>query len=710
MFLHIGRYCERLRKAVFPVCAALATCTIVSSGYALTSQPLPVTYRTAAAVHTLTPELARRGDQVQIQGVVTRFTERGFTLQDDTGGIWVDWNLASDFALGDFVAVQGVVDPGAFSPNVIANNVRKLGHGSLPIPKPLTFKQLSTGDEDSQYVSIVGVVRSVGLRPSASPLQRLWLKIEMSDGIVYASFPAVYAESADKLIDATVRIDAVASSTKNEDRQLISPTLMASDIRSVTILHSPAMDLFDRPLLPIAKLMQYRSGTDYFHRVRVAGTVTYYKPNQSVVLEDGGKSLLVVTEQTAGISLGDRIEVVGFPSPSDSGPILQDAVLRIDSHGEQLRPAPVAIRDLSSGVFNYDLVITAGRLLRHVHEPFREVLLLQDGADLLMVELGDGEDSSALQRLQDGSTVRVSGISVLDIVGTWHSGGPSASTIRYRMLLRSPNDVQVLRQPSWWNMVHVLYVAVFFGVLVLVFFVLVVLGRLKGWRLQAALDERERLAYEIHDSLAQSLAGIGFQLQAIGREIPGEMPELRRQVDLARALVRHSHKEAMRSFEPSIAESSSRIDLLLLLDASARKMVDEGHIEVTTMSEGIPHRLSPEVALCLLRIGQEAIANAVRHADSRRLEILLAYKGQSVRLAIKDDGCGFIVSGDLLGFGLRGMRKRSGEISAQLEILSRPGEGTCIQVTARSIPGSRMHELFTLICKRPWERLYHANK
>jgi signal transduction histidine kinase len=636
---------------------------------------------------------------VRLRGIVTRFTERGFTLQDDTGGIWISWNLSRDFTLGDIVEVQGVVDPGTFSPNVRAGNIHRLGHGSLPRPKLLTFRQLSTGDEDSQYVSIVGVIRSVGLRPSASPLQRLWLKVEMADGIVYASFPEIYAESADKLIDASVRIDAVASSTKNEDRQIISPTLMASDIGSVTVLHLAESNLFDRPLLPIASLMQYRSGTDYFHRVRVAGTVTYYKPNQSVVLDDAGKSLLVMTEQAPEISLGDRVEVVGFPSPGDSGPILQDGILRVDSHGQQLRPAPVVIRDLSSGVFNYNLVSTEGRLLRHVHEPFREVLLLQDGPDLLMAELADSNATNALQRLQDGSTVRISGISILDILGTWHSGGPNASTVRYRVLLRSPDDVQIIQQPSWWNVEHVLYVAAFFAVLVLVFFVLVILGRLKGLRLQATLEERERLAYEIHDSLAQSLAGIGFQLQAIGSAITGEMPGLRRHVDLARALVRHSHKEAMRSFEPSVNESSAKIDLLPLLETSARKMVDGGRTEVTTASIGLPRRLSPEVALCLLKIGQEAIANAVRHADPHRVEIELANEKQSVRLTIKDDGRGFIVRGDLLGFGLRGMRKRSGDISAHLEILSQPGEGTCIQVTARSISDSRLHLLFNRIRK-----------
>jgi signal transduction histidine kinase len=101
---------------------------------------------------------------------------------------------------------------------------------------------------------------------------------------------------------------------------------------------------------------------------------------------------------------------------------------------------------------------------------------------------------------------------------------------------------------------------------------------------------------------------------------------------------------------------------------------------VTTIVKGIPITLPVRIATCLLRIGQEAIANAIRHADPSRLEISIAYESALMRLSIRDDGRGFVKSGDLLGFGLRGMRKRAASISAKLEISSQPGEGTCVEV------------------------------
>jgi hypothetical protein len=610
---------------------------------------------------------------------------------------------------GDEVEVKGVVDPGFFTPMVKRTSVRKLGRSALPQPRSVTFRQLSTGDMENLYVSIIGVIRSAGIRPNASRLQKFWMKIEMADGIIYASLPEESADAGGKLIDATVRIYGAAACTKNMNRQITSSTLLVQGMQNIFVLRPPPQDLFALPLTPIGRLMEYRSGTDYYHRVRIAGKVTYYKPGESLILEDGGRALVVMTAQSPNIKLGDRIEAIGFPAPRDSGPILQDAILHDIAPGQQLRPTPTTFAELSSGSFNNSLVSAEGRLMGRIQEPFREVLLLQDNSALLLAELDESENSNELRYLKEGSTIRISGISMLDISGTWGTGGPNASTIRYRVLLRSPGDVQVIRPASWWTTLHIIYLAAILGVLVLLFFGLVVYGRMEGWRLQAVLEERERLANEIHDTLAQSFAGIGFQLQAIRKAIPSESPGLRQQVDLARALVRHSHKEARRSLEPLSPEPPEEIDLLSSLESSARAMVEGGSIEVTAATTGAPRPIPTEIAASLLRIGQEAIANAVRHADPSHLDISVAYNIGSVCLAIKDDGCGFVKSGNLLGFGLRGMRKRSAALSAKLDIVSQPGEGTRVEVTAPLPPGLTLSVVIKKLWKYPLERILYVN-
>jgi signal transduction histidine kinase len=335
-------------------------------------------------------------------------------------------------------------------------------------------------------------------------------------------------------------------------------------------------------------------------------------------------------------------------------------------------------------------------------------LLLQNESTLLVAELDRPANSTVLPNLKEGSTIGISGISMLEIEGTWNYGLPSASAVRYKLLLRSPDDVRVIKPPSWWTTLHVIYIAAILGMLMLAFLALGVFNRIERWKLQAVLEERERMAHEIHDTLAQSFAGIGFQMQAIRRAIPDGEPHLQQQVELARDLVRHSHKEARRSVEPLHLDSPEAIELPSSLESCAAKMVEGGSVEVISSSTGTPRTIPPRIAAPLLRIGQEAIANAVRHADPKHLEIHLAYGKNSVRLAITDDGGGFVKSGDLLGFGLRGMRTRAAGISARLEILSQPGEGTRVEVTAPLPPEITLTSFFKRIWKYLLERPTNA--
>jgi signal transduction histidine kinase len=561
---------------------------------------------------------------------------------------------------------------------------------------------------DAQYVSASGVVRSAGIRPDVSNAQKFWLKIAMAGGSVNVILPANSVPSANGLIDATVRVDAAVTCTKNQNGQIMEPLLLATGTNSITLLRRPPHDPFDLPLTPAGRLMQYRSGTDYDQRVRVAGTVTYYDPGQTLVMEDEGHALLVRTDQISDITPGNRIEVSGFLEPGLSAPILQDALFRYVAHGQQVQPTSVKISDLSSGVVNHNLIIIEGRLLREINEPQREVLVIQDQSTLLLAELANPKGPHALQQLQEGSIIRVSGISMLDVEGPWNVGGPSATAVRCKVLLRSADDVQVITPPSWWTTLHVIYIAAILAILTLACLVLIAFSRREHWRLQAVLEERERLAYEIHDTLAQSFAGIGFQLQAIRRSIPSNLAALREQVDLAQALVRHSHKEARRSIGSLDSELPEGSNLLTSLEATARTMVEAGSVEVTTISDGVPRPLPRKIAGNLLRIGQEAVANAVRHAEPSHLKIAVAYEINTVALTVKDDGIGFTESGDLLGFGLRGMRKRAAAIAAKLEILSQPGGGTSIKVVAPLPSSPALSASFKRIWKYLPECVSHA--
>jgi hypothetical protein len=133
---------------------------------------IPDLYRTAASILALPPEQAKLEHPALVHGVVTQSTDHGLVVQDSTAGIWIYWESSGDFVPGDDVEVEGVAGTGRYAPVVKAFSVRKLGRAPLPIPKEATYKQLSAGDEECQYVSVTGTVRSVGVRSGASPKQK----------------------------------------------------------------------------------------------------------------------------------------------------------------------------------------------------------------------------------------------------------------------------------------------------------------------------------------------------------------------------------------------------------------------------------------------------------------------------------------------------------------------------------------------------------
>jgi signal transduction histidine kinase len=623
-----------------------------------------------------------RGLSVHLRGVVTASVEQGMVVHDDTAGIWVYWEHAEDFRPGDMLEVRGQISRGMFAPVINATAVRKVGLAPLPHALPATYMQMSSGDLDGQYVTAAGTIRAVGIQENAPRSKRLTIKMKMDGGTLIVTLPEENLSVVNSLVDADVRITGTAMCSKNDSRQIIAPTLAAGGMQDILVHKSSPHALFELPLIPIGRLMQYRSGTTYDQRVHVSGTVTYFQPGRRLILEENGAALYVNTMQTCPLVPGDRVEAVGFPAAQKSGPFLENALLKRVEAGTPSSPALVKVGDVCSGRLNYNLIRLQAHLLRQIREPARDVLLLQEGSSVVLAELEASSTVRSLPNIAAGSTLSVTGISTLEVGGSWNYGVDSAKAVRCTLLLRTPTDALVVEPPTWWSTRHVFYLAIIFGVLALAFLLHAIRSRVERWRLQAVMAERERLAHEIHDTLAQSFAGIGFQLQAIQKSIPAALPQLRQQVSLATDLVRHSHKEARRSIEPLHAEPEEAIELLAELEQTAHQMVEGGLVKVTAITTGDQQDIPARTATELLRIGQEAIANTVRHANASGLDISLHYEGETVALTIEDNGVGFVKSGDLLGFGLRGMRKRAAAISAGLEIESYPGQGTRIKVIA----------------------------
>ncbi len=192
------------------------------------------------------------------------------------------------------------------------------------------------------------------------------------------------------------------------------------------------------------------------------------------------------------------------------------------------------------------------------------------------------------------------------------------------------------------------------------------------------IEERNRLAREIHDTLAQSLAAISLRLESLdilleqGVDTPKLQPPLRATLDL----VHHSLEEARRSVldlrASPLEESNLPLALEKLVQEVKASTSSRGHCQV----QGQYRRLSQRVEMGLYRIAQEALHNIRQHAQAKKFSLLIEYTPQMLRLYINDNGQGFDPEAEVQGFGLIGISERAKLLGAQLAIQSQIGEGT----------------------------------
>lgn len=201
------------------------------------------------------------------------------------------------------------------------------------------------------------------------------------------------------------------------------------------------------------------------------------------------------------------------------------------------------------------------------------------------------------------------------------------------------------------------------------------------------LDERQRIARDIHDTIAQGLAGIITQLQAAERaDDAGRADDRRRRIGIATRLARESLTEARRSVH---AVGPVQLEGAQLPDALAAVVAEWGErngVRAEFSAVGPVRPLHPEAEVALLRIAQEALANAGEYARAGRVRLTLTFMDDVVTLDVRDDGVGFDPTATDGGFGLTSMRQRATRLGGTLDLESEPGVGTAISATVPAIP------------------------
>jgi signal transduction histidine kinase len=640
----------------------------------------------ARQLRLLDPRTAAEKVPVRLRAVVTALDwSRTVFVQDETGGTFFAFrNVGAGLESGDRIEITGTTYPGLFVPGINASNVTVLGRAELPPAVPATFDDLLSGRLHYQRVEVVGIVRAVELGESndtaiALALGPRKLEVRLRPREELALPP---------LVDARVRVTGLAAGYINDKRQLVAPQVFINRLTDLRVEQPAPADPFASPELPLTRLLNFDPAGGSPHRVRVRGVVTHQRPGESLFLRDAGRGLFVQTRQADAVRPGDVVEVAGFPAMGTFSALLEDAEFR--TVGAEAEPLPVGttVREALRGTNDADLVTLEAQLLEVLQTPGESVLVLRADDTAFNARL-----ARAPLALRNGSRLSLTG--VCRVEAATGSPGFRASPRTIELLLRSPADITVLAAPSGWTAERL---AVLAGVL------LVLVMAAAAWvaalrrrvaaqtevirqkvEREAALEERQRVAREIHDTMAQSFSGLGFQLSALAAHLPPEAGAARAQLDAARQMVRHGQEEFRRSLRNLRASELERGTLADALRETGAQLTAGSGVEFRFWEAGQPCPLPEAVSNNLLRIGQECMTNAIRHARATRVEAELRHDPGAIRLRIADNGTGFDPKSlGALGdghFGWRGIRERAEQIGARVELDSAVGHGTVVTVT-----------------------------
>jgi signal transduction histidine kinase len=207
------------------------------------------------------------------------------------------------------------------------------------------------------------------------------------------------------------------------------------------------------------------------------------------------------------------------------------------------------------------------------------------------------------------------------------------------------------------------------------------------------IDERQRLARELHDTVAQGLAGIVTQLQAAdqAREQGAPAETWQRHVDTAAQLARQSLTDARRAVHALRPEQLEQADLPQALAELTTRWQEVHGTRADFTVTGEPRPLHPEIEITLLRTAQESLANTAKHARAGRVGLTLSYMPELVTLDVRDDGIGFDPGQEPAsraeggGYGLSVMRTRAEQLAGRLEVETEPGGGTTVSAALPAV-------------------------
>lgn len=657
------------------------------------------------------------GKLVKVRGTVTWRGERGLVVEDDSAAVWIsvrqarrtgEWH-GSDAILetlepGVVVEIEGTVQRAGYSPSLHPIDIRVTGRRELPPASDFNPDLFFSGFEEVQRLAAEVVVQAV--RDDVTQ----WRFVVEHYGRQFTADVEKHRFHSDPqaLVDAEVRIEGVAVALFNQRGEFIAPKLAVYGESDITVLKRPPADPFAGPKVVLTRIASYRPLPEKGHRLLTEGTVIHTAAGRFFYIQEEAIGVRVETTQATPLAVGDRVEVAGFLKRGEPAAGLIEASYR--KIGRTAPPQPFAVEPealvsklnrnlldslvIPPGDYEGCLVSFPARFLGMNPSSDGGQLMLATGSSTLTA-WADDATFAATRLLAAGSELHVTGVASIQQIDKPDISHQLEQPVlgKLELFLRSPADIRILRPASWWTPWRLSLALGTVATLAALATIWAVMLRRQVRRqltfiegqlqVEAATEERKRIAQEFHDTLEQDLAGIAMRLDVAAERARDDASRavLESQRALLERLRSDTHDFLWDLRDPTRHDGSLRESL----EEQVAYVGSLGTVALRFHGNGVTAQVSPFVQHHLLRIVREAVANAEKHAAATRIDVVLSLQGGAATVDIRDDGQGFDVEarGSMPGhFGLRGMRERARRINATFAIDSAPGSGTSIRVSA----------------------------
>jgi signal transduction histidine kinase len=396
------------------------------------------------AVHALSQEEAKKGYPVQLRGVVTYFDDLSinFFMQDRTGGVYVQWKPEMPKPVpGQLIELEGNTIQTDYAPDIGNAHFRALGSAVMPEPDHPGFSEMVSNTEDSKWIEVEGPVRWAAHQNRSPTEDYFRFSLSLPGGDVTVQTPWHDGIKPDSYLDAKVRVQAVCGALFSQQGKITGILLYMPDSRFLRVLDQPVE--IAAPERKIGSLQRFSSDRSVDRRVKVSGVVTGSFPSIGFFIQDSSGGILVPGPFQNTWRVGDHVEVLGFPTLADARMTIRQALVRKLLTGPVVEPKKMNVTQAMGGDFESELITLEGTVLDSSVSASKQVLSIRADDGQFTASLA--ASGNRLKPTALGSRVSLSGI----CVGEADSAGIQ---VAFHLLLRSPDDLIVLRGPPFWSL------------------------------------------------------------------------------------------------------------------------------------------------------------------------------------------------------------------------------------------------------------------